>query len=152
MTMTPSIRARRRRLLAQAIPDSRPIAAINTTPLIDMMLVLLILFIVAIPVQTHRTPLDLPQPGPGRAEDRPVHRLDLDAGGRTRWDGEVVDAIALRSRLAAFSRDPLRPDLHLNADGEARYERVAEVLADVRRAGISRLGLVNHLRFTRAIG
>ncbi len=152
MTKALSLHTRRSRVrFHAAAQDSRPIGAINTTPLIDMMLVLLILFIVAIPMQTRRIPLDLPQPGPARAEDRPVHRLNIDAAGRTRWDGELVDAYALRGRLAAFARDPARPDLHLKTDGETRYARVAEVLGDVRRAGITRLGLVDHLRFDRAI-
>ncbi|MGQ0661564.1 ExbD/TolR family protein [Sphingosinicella sp.] len=134
-----------------APPDTAPIATINTTPMIDMMLVLLILFIIAIPIRTHRVPLDLPQ-GPARPDLRPVHRLDLDAAGQARWNGVAVDAIALRRALAAFARDPARPDLHLNAHGEARYERVDEVLADIRRAGISRLGLVNNRAFSRDIG
>ena len=131
--------------------DTSPIATINTTPMIDMMLVLLILFIVAIPIRTHWVPLDLPQAGPPRPDLRPVHRLDVDAGGRTRWDGVAVDDIALRRALAGFSRDPARPDLHLNADGEARYERVDQILADIRRAGVTRLGLVDNRVFTRDI-
>lgn len=132
--------------------DSAPIATINTTPMIDMMLVLLILFIVSIPIRTHNVPLDLPQPGPGRPDLRPVHRLDLNAAGQTRWNGRQVDEIALRRALLAHARDPARPDLHLNADGEARYERVDQVLAEIRRAGITRLGLVNQTAFDRAIG
>lgn len=132
--------------------DSAPIATINTTPMIDMMLVLLILFIVSIPMRTHNVPLDLPQPGPARPDLRPVHRLDVDAAGRVRWDGVAVDDLALRRALAAQARDPARPDLHLNADGEARYERVDQVLAAIRNAGVTRLGLVDNRRFTRAIG
>ena len=115
------------------------------------MLVLLILFIVAIPVRTHRVPLDLPQPGPGRPDLRPVHRLDLDAAGRARWDGLAVDDLALRRALVAHARDPARPDLHLRADGETRYERVDQVLAAIRNAGVSRLGLVDNRLFSRAI-
>jgi len=132
-------------------PDTAPIATINTTPMIDMMLVLLILFIVSIPVRTHNVPLDLPQPGPARPDQRPVHRLDLDAAGRTSWNGVVVDGIALRRALTAHARDPARPDLHLNADGEARYERVDQLLAAIRNAGVTRLGLAHQLAFTRAI-
>ncbi len=131
--------------------DSAPIATINTTPMIDMMLVLLILFIVSIPVRTHNVPLDLPQPGPGRPDLRPVHRLDLDAAGRTRWDNVAIDDFALRRALAAHARDPARPDLHLRADGEVRYERMDQLLAMIRSAGVTRLGLVNQLAFSRAI-
>jgi biopolymer transport protein ExbD len=148
LPLRPSARSRFR----AAPVDTSPIATINTTPMIDMMLVLLILFIVSIPIRTHWVPLDLPQAGPPRPDLRPVHRLDIDAAGRTRWDGVVVDGIALRRALAGFARDPARPDLHLNADGEARYERVDQILADIRRAGVTRLGLVNHRRFDHAIG
>ncbi|MGE3397599.1 MAG: ExbD/TolR family protein, partial [Sphingomonas sp.] len=83
-----------------------PIFAINTTPLIDMMLVLLIMFIVAIPITTHELPLDLPQPGPARPDQRPVHRLAIDAAGQTYWNGTRVDAIALRRQLSATAADP----------------------------------------------
>ena len=131
--------------------DDRPIATINTTPLIDMMLVLLIMFIVAIPVATHEVPLDTPAPGPARPDLRPVHRLEIDAAGRTIWNGQPVDTIALRRHLIAMTRDPAEPDLHLNADGNARYERVDQVLADIRRAGVTRLGLVNPEAFAAAI-
>lgn len=128
-----------------------PIAAINTTPLIDMMLVLIIMFIIAIPLQTHKVPLDLPPPVPGPVEQRPTHRLEIDAAGRTFWDGRLLALAQLRSRLAAHAADPADPDLHLRADGEARYERVDEVLADIQRAGISRLGFLDNHRFERAI-
>lgn len=150
MTRLPVRRSARSRF-ARAPVDTRPIATINTTPMIDMMLVLLILFIVSIPIRTHSVPLDLPQPGPGRPDLRPVHRLDIDAAGRTRWDGATVDDLALRRVLATHARDPARPDLHLNADGEARYERVDQILAVIRNAGVTRLGLVDNRRFTRAI-
>lgn len=133
-------------------PDSHPpIAAINTTPLIDMMLVLLIMFIVAIPLGTHQVPLDLPPPVPGPTDDRPVHRLDIDAAGRTLWDGRAVAPDELRARLAALAADPARPALHLDADGAARYELVDQILADVQRAGVTRLGFIDNARFAGAI-
>ena len=132
--------------------DGGPIAMINTTPMIDMMLVLLILFIVAIPARTHNVPLDLPQPGPPRPDQRPVHRLDIDAAGQVRWNGVAMDDIALRRVLTDMARDRRRPDLHFNADGAARYERVDQLLAEVRRAGVTRLGMMFRREFDRAIG
>lgn len=129
-----------------------PMVAINTTPLIDMMLVLLIMFIVSIPLSTHELPLDLPPPGPERADQRPLHRLTIDAAGRTFWNGTRVDTIALRRQLAATARDPARPDLQLDAHGGARYEQVDQVLADIRRAGVTRLGIVFDRNFDRALG
>jgi biopolymer transport protein ExbD len=132
--------------------DTGPIVTINTTPMIDMMLVLLILFIVSIPIRTHNVPLDLPQPGPPRPDQRPVDRLDIDAAGQVRWNGVAMDNVALRRALTIHARDPRRPDLHFNADGGARYERVNELLADVRRAGVTRLGMMFRREFDRAIG
>jgi biopolymer transport protein ExbD len=132
--------------------DTGPIATINTTPMIDMMLVLLILFIVSIPMRTHNVPLDLPPPGPTRPDQRPVSRLDIDAAGQVRWNGVAMDDVALRRALAAHARDPRRPDLHFNADGGARYERIDQLLADVRRAGVTRLGMMFRREFDRAIG
>lgn len=130
--------------------DFAPIATINTTPLIDMMLVLLIMFIVAIPMRSHKVPLDLPT-GPTTAEPRPIHRLDVAAAGGLRWDGRPVPAAALPARLAAFAADPADPELHLRADGEARYEQVDEILADIQRAGITRLGFLDNHRFAAAL-
>lgn len=127
--------------------DYAPIAAINTTPLIDMMLVILIMLIVAIPMTTHKVPLDLPPPDPGTREPPPSHRLELDAAGALRWDGRPLPAAALPARLAALAADPARPALLLDADGEARYERVDELLAAIRRAGVTRLGFVDNRRF-----
>ncbi len=129
----------------------QPIAAINTTPLIDMMLVLLIMFIVAIPLRTHEVPLDLPAPAPPATAPRPVHRLDIAAGDALRWDGRPIAAAELRTRLAGLAADPADPELHLAAVGDARYERVDQVLADIQRAGITRLGFVGNHMFERAI-
>lgn len=129
----------------------RPIATINTTPLIDMMLVLLIMFIVAIPLQTHKVPLDLPSATPTPAPERPVHRLAITADGRLLWNGAALDEAALRGRLAALASDPTEPELHLQPDGEARYELVDRVLADIRRAGVTRLGFIDNHRFVPAI-
>ena len=129
-----------------------PIATINTTPLIDMMLVLLIMFIVAIPLSTHKVPLDLPSgPPPERAVPPPVHRLDIDAAGRLRWDGRPIAAAALGPLLARLAADPAGPELHLRADGEARYERVDQVLAEIQRAGVARMGFLDNQRFAETL-
>ena len=129
-----------------------PIAQINTTPLVDVMLVLLIMFIMIIPVMSHKVPLDLPtsDPLPQQAPP-PSHRLDILAGGGLLWDGAAIAPAALSGRLAAFAADPADPELHLNAEGEARYEQVDQILAQIRRAGVTRLGFVDNGRFESAI-
>ncbi|MEA3017854.1 MAG: biopolymer transport protein ExbD [Sphingomonadales bacterium] len=129
--------------------DAQPIADINTTPLVDVMLVLLIMFILIIPVGTHKVPLDRPVPRPG--EPPQTHRLDLDAAGRLFWDGRPVAAPELTRRLRALAADPARPALEINADAETRYDRFDEVLAAVRRAGVTRMGFVGQHRFAGAI-
>jgi biopolymer transport protein ExbD len=129
-----------------------PIVAINTTPLVDVMLVLLIMFILIIPVMNHKVPLDLPTgPPPLSHAPPPSHRLDIDAAGGLTWDGGAIAPAALPGRLAALAADPADPELHLNADGEARYEQVDQILAQIRRAGVTRLGLVDKGRFASSI-
>jgi biopolymer transport protein ExbD len=142
--------ARQRRMGAYATPrsDLMPIPAINTTPLIDMMLVILIMLIVSIPITTHKVPLDLPSGPPNVPRTPPpVHRLAIRASGDLVWDGQALPAAALPARLAAFQADSALPVLELNAEGEARYERVDQVLAAIRRAGVTRLGLVGNEAF-----
>jgi biopolymer transport protein ExbD len=133
-----------------AIDSFEPISAINTTPLIDVMLVLLIMMIITIPVTTHKVPIDLP----GHALETtppPVHRLVIDPGGRLSWDGTGIDDAQLRARLAILAGDPSEPDLHIAAAAEARYERVDQVLAEVKRAGITRLGFIGNQAFAEGL-
>ena len=127
-----------------------PIAAINTTPLVDVMLVLLIMFIMIIPVATHKVAIDVPT-GPADGTPPIVHRLDIDAGGSLAWDGAAIGAAALAPRLSQLAADPARPVLVFNPDGETRYERVDELMAAIRRAGVTRLAFLNNSRFGPAI-
>jgi len=151
MTMPRSPRFHIHQALSAPQGSYAPIVAINTTPLIDMMLVLLIMVIVAIPVSSHKVPLDLPAPGPVTAPP-PSHLLAILPSGALTWDGRPLAAEALGSRLSALQVDPVAPVLHLDAAGEARYERVDEVLAEIRRAGITRLGFVGNQRFAGELG
>jgi biopolymer transport protein ExbD len=135
--------ARRRAIAISPQSDFTPIAAINTTPLIDMMLVILIMLIVSIPMSTHKVPVDLPRPSIPDTPP-PVHRLVIQASGALVWDGQALPAAALPARLGSFQADPAHPVLELNAEGEARYERFDQVLATIRRAGVTRLGFVGN--------
>ena len=142
----------RRRLLQPVGPEGfQPIATINTTPLIDLMLVLLIMFIVTVPMATHKVPVDLPPPVPGPQDPAPVHLLNLDSAGRLHWDGRAIADSELPGRLAQMTADPERPVLHMGAEAETRYERFDETLGTVRRAGITRLGFVGNHRFADAL-
>jgi len=130
--------------------DFAPIVAINTTPLVDVMLVLLIMFIIIIPAATHKVPLDLPAPGLPAPTPPPSHRLDIAANGALAWNGVALPAQALQARLTAMAADPARPELHLNAAAEARYEQVDIILAQIQTAGITKLGFVDNARYRNA--
>lgn len=127
---------------ARRIPDTAPIGAINITPLIDVMLVLLVVIIIAIPIASHEVPVDLPS-GPNIAtEQLPPAVLAIDRQGALTWNGETVPDAALPDRLAALQQSGAA--LHLQTDPEARYERFDGILAVVKRAGITRLGFVGN--------
>lgn len=136
----------RRRISFASVPD-QPFVTLNTTPLIDVMLVLLIMFILSVPVATHSVKIDLPQ---GRAlpqKEPKVHRIDLDAAGRVLWDGTAIDSSTLGQRLSVFHA--LRDDgvLELRADGAARYDAFDRLLSVIKRSGIERLAFVGNERF-----
>ena len=136
------------RSFAFAAPEAEPISALNTTPLIDVMLVLLIMFIVTIPISTHKVSLDLPRSDLPIVEKKP-HMLDLDRAGRLYWDGAAIPEARLPAYLAALKKAGPEAVLHFRADGETRYEPVDRVLAAIKRAGIARFGLVDIDRFVR---
>ena len=123
--------------------DDRPMAEINMTPLVDVMLVLLIIFMVTAPLFTHAVRIDLPRARSAPSADKPqVVTLSIDAAGTLRWNDQAVDEAALAQRLsAAAARDP-QPEMHLRADRDARYEPIARLLSQVQSAGLGRLALV----------
>ena len=127
-----------------AVPDvGSPISSLNTTPLIDVMLVLLIMFIVTIPIATHGVKLDLPAGVPPLAEPK-THKLTMDSRGALALDGVGVAEPALAGRLAALkAADPLAV-LQFQVEGEARYGDFDRVLALVKGAGVERLGFVGN--------
>jgi biopolymer transport protein ExbD len=118
---------------------------INTTPLIDVMLVLLIMLIITIPVQLHAVNLNLPddsQPPP--PEKPPVAvRIDIEANGTILWNGETVPAgQPLEARLILAAAQPEPPELHLYPDRQSPYKFVAQVLAAGQRNGLTKIGIV----------
>ena len=123
------------------------ISEINTTPLIDVMLVLLIMFIITIPVASHKVPLDLPRPTPVPMPERPFYQLDIAADGTLFWNGVALPAAELPGRLARLAASPAMPELRLNAASEARYERIDQILAQIRLAGVQRLGFIGNERY-----
>lgn len=122
---------------------TQPMAEINTTPLVDVMLVLLVIFIITAPLFHQAVPVDLPQVDATRIDDKPqVLAVAIDADGKVFVDGVVQHRSALPEVFAAAVVNGREPELHLRADRGTRYERVTEVLADAQRAGIVKIAFV----------
>ncbi len=129
--------------------DTEVISDINTTPLIDVMLVLLIMLIITIPIQLHAVNLNLPNGNPPPPATPPeVVRIDVEADGHVLWNGEAVPTEdALESRLQQAAALPDQPEVHLRPDKAAEYEAVARVLAAAQRVGVTKLGVVGSEQF-----
>ena len=118
-----------------------PMAEINTTPLVDVMLVLLIIFIITAPLLTHSVNVDLPRASSAPVEHKPTTlQVSIDADGNVALAGQVVSMSELESRFRdAVAQDPL-VEMHLMADRATRYEAVAEAMSASRRAGLGKIG------------
>ncbi len=114
---------------------------INTTPLIDVMLVLLTLLIITLPMQTHAVKINLPRPGP--ALPIPVVLLEVDFDGAPIWNGWRIDQATLDRKLTEAASDDPQPEMHLMANRIAKYGAVASILADVQRHGLTKIGFVD---------
>jgi biopolymer transport protein ExbD len=122
---------------------AQPMAEINVTPLVDVMLVLLVIFIITAPLLARALKVDLPQAdAPPAAVQPQTIQLTIDAAGSLRWNGAPVDGAALAERLAQAAKAMPQPELHLGADRAARYEHVATVLAAAQKAGLKQIGFV----------
>ncbi|HUO89860.1 MAG TPA: biopolymer transporter ExbD [Rhizomicrobium sp.] len=113
----------------------------NTTPLIDVMLVLLTLLIITLPIQTHAVKLDMPKPNQKPPPTPPVVvTLEVDFDGTILWNGTAVDRKTLDSYLASAASDDPQPEIHLQPNRLAKYDDVAKVLADAQRIGVEHIG------------
>lgn len=137
--------------MAIAMSD-RVLSEMNTTPLIDVLLVLIVMLIMTIPVATHKVGIDLPNgPPPTTTRLDPVRNdLHIDRSGRTSWNGRQVDDRALAYLLGEAARLEPAPEVHFRPDADARYERVDEVLAMAKKAQVTKLGFVGNSAFVRA--
>ena len=117
---------------------------INTTPLIDVMLVLLIMFIITIPIQTHSVSVDLPGPPPPGIVDRTKNKIAIEPDGTILWNGASVSRGRLRQYLELTKRVQPAPELHLQPHPAARYKVVDEVLAITKRANVEAMGFVGN--------
>ena len=131
--------------------DDDVMVDINTTPLIDVMLVLLIMLIITIPIQTHAVKMNMPI-GPSSPPPKPpeIIRIDVDFDGTIGWNGEVVkDRATLEARLAAVAAIPDQPEVHLRPNKLVTYKHVAAVMASAQRLGVTKIGLVGNEQFLK---
>ncbi|MBP8135826.1 MAG: biopolymer transporter ExbD [Rhodoferax sp.] len=116
---------------------------INMTPLVDVMLVLLIIFIITVPVMKHAVNIDLPRATNQPQDAKPeTIRLSVDASGSFFWNDEAVDDAGLAVRLKAEAAKSPQPELHIRGDKDVRYERVAQAMAAAQVAGVKKIGFV----------
>ena len=126
-----------------------PIMDVNTTPLIDVMLVLIIMLIITIPIQTHAVKMNMPV-GPSSAPPKPpeIVRIDIDFDGTIGWNGSIVaDRTELENRLSQVAALPDQPEVHLRPNKLVSYKVVAMVMASAQRLGVTKIGLVGNEQF-----
>ncbi|MEY4447421.1 MAG: Biopolymer transport protein ExbD [Pseudomonadota bacterium] len=122
---------------------------INTTPLIDVMLVLLIMLIITIPAQLHSVNLDLPVAAPPTKKVDPVViKIEVDANNQIAWNGKALASREeLQSKLQEASQREPQPELHVRSDAKAKYETTMAVMANAQRLGLKKLGIVGAEQF-----
>ena len=135
--------------MQQSLDEPEVMMDINTTPLIDVMLVLLIMLIITIPVQLHSINLDMPSGTPPPVTKKPTTiRIDIDARNVVRWnDKSLSDRAELDALLQQASQQQPQPEIHIKPQGKAKYEAVAGVLASAQRNGLTKLGIVGSEQF-----
>jgi len=129
--------------------DDDPIMDINTTPLIDVMLVLLVMLIITIPIQLHSVNLNLPTGNPPPPLVKPeVLKIDIDASGIIYFNGEVIpDRATVETKFKQYAEQQVQPELHLRPDKHAKYDIVAMVMASAQRLGLTKIGIVGSEQF-----
>mgnify|MGYP000503860559 FL=1 len=135
--------------MLQTLDEPEVMMDINTTPLIDVMLVLLIMLIITIPMQLHSINLDMPTGTPPPAIKKPtIVRIEIDARNVVRWnDKTLADRAELDALLQQASQQQPQPEVHIKPQGKAKYEAVAGVLASAQRNGLTKLGIVGSEQF-----
>ena len=131
--------------------DAEVMVDINTTPLIDVMLVLLIMLIITIPIQTHAVKLNMPVGKPPQSTVQPqVVTIDIDFDGTIIWNGDTLSGrpeLEARMRGAAAMQD--QPEIHLRPNKLVKYRNVAMVMASAQRLGLTKVGIIGHEQFIR---
>jgi biopolymer transport protein ExbD len=130
--------------------DDEPMVEVNMTPMIDVMLVLLILFIITIPIQTHAVKLNMPTPSNVQPTKLPeVMRIDVDFDGTIGLNGTLMTKPELDAKLAEWGQLPVtdQPEVHLRPNKLVTYKHVAAIMASAQRQGVSKIGMVGNEQF-----
>jgi biopolymer transport protein ExbD len=132
--------------------DPEVMIDINTTPLIDVMLVLLVMLIITIPIQLHSVNLNMPTGNPPPPLVKPeVVKIDIDPASVVYWNGEAVaDRATLEEKMSAAAAQQVQPEVHLRPDKRAKYAIVAGVMASAQRLGLTKIGIVGSEQFVEA--
>jgi biopolymer transport protein ExbD len=124
--------------------DNTPMAEINMVPLIDVMLVLLVIFIITAPLLTHAVKIDLPRASSQPNLTKPDNiQLGIRADGDVYWNGELVNAATLDTRMKSAAAINPQPEVHIRADRITEYQKVAQVMAAAARTGLNKIGFVS---------
>jgi len=130
--------------------DGEPMMEMNTTPLIDVMLVLLIMFIITLPIPTHAVKVDLPVNDPRNVKppvDPQKNKIIIDPAGTVSWNGVPVDEVTLRTYLDAAAAINPEPELHFQPDPAAKYDKVDQTLAVIKRSAVTKLGFIGNEQY-----
>ncbi len=130
--------------------DDEPMVEVNMTPMIDVMLVLLILFIITIPIQTHAVKLNMPTPSNVQPQKEPdIKRIDVDFDGTIGLNGVLMSKSELDAQLAEWGRLAVadQPEVHLRPNKLVTYKHVAAIMASAQRQGVSKIGMVGNEQF-----
>ena len=135
--------------MAATLPkgDTQPMGEMNTTPLIDVMLVLLIMFVITIPAATHSLEVDLPRAPTEIVPDNVTNKLVLDAEDRLVWNGDPIDRAQLATLLDAMKALPVTPELQFEPDAQSSYAASADTLRVIEASGIPSFGFVGNERY-----
>ncbi|GGD54021.1 MULTISPECIES: biopolymer transporter ExbD [Caballeronia] len=123
--------------------DDGMMSEINMTPLVDVMLVLLIIFLVTIPAMHHAVKIDLPHASSQPQDEKPSHvNVAIQADGTILWDDQKIDDATLNARIAQAAQQTPQPEIHLRADRKVAYERVADLMSAAQAGGLTKIGFV----------
>ncbi|HEY3779088.1 MAG TPA: biopolymer transporter ExbD [Rhizomicrobium sp.] len=135
--------------VGQAGGDNEVMVEMNTTPLIDVMLVLLVMLIITIPIQTHAVKLNMPNPNAPPPTTQPViHTLGIDFDGTISWDGKTVPNLqALSTYFKGIAQETDQDEVHVSPNRLAKYDTVAKVLGEASRDGVTKIGFTGEEQY-----